>query len=111
MIRLRVSEVILLIPANIPAFFIDREGKQFAIVADIMIARITELRVLSYPITRIHPMIIRLINRGLIVPRRMRREVSLVFRQIHFHRPGCTGKPLFTSTVQAVRVSHSYEKT
>ena len=101
MIRLRVSKVILLIPADVPAFFVHRESKQLSTVADIVITRITELRVLSYPITRIHPMIIRLIDRRLIVPRRMRREVSLVFRQIHFHRPGCTGKPFIRKDITA----------
>ena len=101
MIRLRVAKIVFLVPADVPAFFVDRESKQLTAVADLMIARIAEFRVLAYRIARIHPMIIRLIDRGLIVPRRMRREVSLVFRQIHFHRPGCTGKPFIRKDITA----------
>ena len=68
MIRLRVSEIILFIPGNIASLFVERERMEFAAMADIVRAGITELCISGRPITGIHPLVIRLIDGRSVMP-------------------------------------------
>ena len=101
MIRLRVSEIILFIPGNIASLFVERERMEFAAMADIVRAGITELCISGRPITSIHPLVIRLIDGRSIMPGCRGSKISLVFRQIHFHSPKRTGHQVVGRDVAA----------
>ena len=87
MVGLRAAEVVLLVPTNIPSLLVDREGKHLAAMPDAPVTRIAELRLLTHRITGVHPLIIGLVERGLVVPRRVRREIAFVLRQVYFDGP------------------------
>ena len=62
MIRFGITEVVLFIPGDIPALFIQRKRMEFASVSDIIGSGIAELGIPRCRIAGIHPLIVRLVN-------------------------------------------------
>ena len=100
-VRLGIAEIIGVIPSDVPVVFIYRERGNLTPVSDEMVARITELGFLADPVSGIHPLVIRLINIGLVVPGGVGCEVSFVLRQIDFHSPGRACQPFVGEQVAA----------
>ena len=99
MIRLRVAKVVGFIPTNIMSFFINWELSYFSSMTYVMVSWITELCIVSHRITGIHPLIIRLTERRLVIPSRTGSKIGFVFRQIHFNQPYCTSQPFIRRNI------------
>ena len=70
----------------------DNAGAIFAVVTQVFVAGIDELEVVPCFKSGIHPMIIRLIERGCIIPEGLGGKISLVGGQADLHAPVAAGQ-------------------
>ena len=91
-VGLRAPEVVSLVEGEVAALRVDRPGAHLAPVPDLVGARVDELQVPGGLEAGVHPRVVGLLERRLVVPQRRGREVRLVGGERDLEPPGRAGE-------------------